>query len=119
MHSLCRELRFACADHVIVRLRWQRRPAQTIVADGSPRCAELLQYRRHPEALKHDGWVNERKIKSGLDDGYRLSLGDYVVDLDEQRFKFSRSRGGDGNFHLHRLNEGDIVAVTDACSGLD
>src|SRR5437588_3749369 len=47
-----------------------------------------------------------------------LALGDDVVDLDEQRFELSRNRRGDRDFHLHRLDESYVVALSDARADL-
>jgi hypothetical protein len=53
---------------------------------------------------------------SRLKDGENLSFGDHVIELDEDRFQLAGGRRSDRDFHLHGFDEGDIVAVADACS---
>ena len=55
---------------------------------------------------------------SYLDDRHDLAFGDQVVDGNEQGFQLACGRRGDGNFHLHGFDEGDVLAIADARSGL-
>src|ERR1700712_2072057 len=62
---------------------------------------------------KYDGEV------LGVDDGDDLSFSDDVVEFDQNRLDFPCCRRGDRDFHLHRFDEGNLVAVTDAGAVLD
>src|SRR6266550_4037170 len=58
-------------------------------------------------------------ISSGFEDGEDLSFGDNVVETDKNQFKLSCRRGRDRDFHLHRFDERNVVAVADASPDLD
>jgi len=55
---------------------------------------------------------------SRFDDRDNLAFGHKVVEGNEQRLQDAGCRRCNGNFHLHGLDEGDVVAVADACAGL-
>jgi hypothetical protein len=55
---------------------------------------------------------------SGLDDRQHLTFGNHVVEADKDRFELSCGGRGDRNFHLHGLDEDDVVAVADGAADL-
>src|ERR1700719_4097997 len=57
--------------------------------------------------------------RSGLEDRDGLAFGDDVIEPDQNGFECARGGGGGPGFHLHGLDEGDVVTVADAGAGLD
>src|SRR5207249_3327989 len=49
-----------------------------------------------------------------LDHRDDLTFGQHVVDLDQDALDLARRGGGHRDFHLHRLDHDDIVAIADA-----
>src|SRR5882757_9015066 len=84
-------------------MRWSNRCAGRIVAPS----------RRLGEACRPDG------LSSGFEDGEHLTLSHDVVETDENRFEFPGRRCRDRDFHLHRFDEYDVIAVADASPDLD
>src|SRR5882724_10288484 len=58
-------------------------------------------------------------LSSGFEDGKDLSFDNHIVETDENRFEFSRRRCRDRDFHLHRFDEYDVIAIADASPDLD
>src|SRR5438093_12328204 len=58
-------------------------------------------------------------IRLSFDDGDDLSFSDDVVELDQDSLDSSCRRRRDRNFHLHRFDESDLVAVADIAAGWD
>src|SRR6266571_3919163 len=58
-------------------------------------------------------------LSSGFEDGEHLPLSHDVVETNENRFEFPGRRGGNRDFHLHRFDEYDVIAVADASPDLD
>src|SRR6266568_1927427 len=57
--------------------------------------------------------------RSGLDDGEDLSFGNHVVETDQYGFELARGRRSHRNFHLHRFDECNVVAIADAATDFD
>jgi hypothetical protein len=57
--------------------------------------------------------------RSGLEDGENLAFGNDIVEFDENRRELACGGRGYRDFHLHGLDEGDVVAIGDAGSGLN
>src|SRR5712675_1338422 len=53
---------------------------------------------------------------SCLEHGENLAFSNNVVNADENELELARRGRGDGNFHLHGFDEGDVVAVADAAA---
>src|SRR6266849_8800592 len=60
-----------------------------------------------------------RPQRSGLDDGEDLSFGNHVVEADQYGFELARGRRSHRNFHLHRFDECNVVAIADAAADFD
>src|SRR5256885_16666809 len=58
-------------------------------------------------------------IRLSFDDRNDLSFGDDVIEFDKNSLDSSCRRRRDRNFHLHRFDESDLVAVTDIAAGCD
>ena len=58
------------------------------------------------------------QVGTGVENGEHLAFGHHVVELDEDRCELARRRRGHRDFHLHGLDEGDVLAVADAGPGL-
>lgn len=56
---------------------------------------------------------------SDLENGEDLSLGNHVIEIDENGFDFPAGRRRHRDFHFHGLDKGNIVAFADAGPGLD
>ena len=56
---------------------------------------------------------------SGRDDRDDLAFGDDIVDRDQDGFQCSCRGRSDRNFHLHRFDEGDVLAVADFSAKLE
>src|SRR4051794_26561154 len=53
------------------------------------------------------------RARSGFDDCDDLSFGDHVVELDQNCLDFPSYCRGYRDFHFHRFDESNLVAVTD------
>jgi hypothetical protein len=56
---------------------------------------------------------------SRLEDGEHLSLCNHIVNAHEDGFEFARGGRGDRDLHLHRFDEGNVVAIGDASAGFN
>src|SRR4051794_3866012 len=88
--------------------------AKRCAAEPGPYKARCLVRSRFSEAALRAASRRETELR--LHERDNLSFGDDIVDLHEQRFELSRGGRGDRDFHLHRFDKSDIVAVTYACA---
>jgi hypothetical protein len=58
-------------------------------------------------------------IRLSFDDCHDLSFGDDVVEFDQDSLDSSGRRRRDRDFHFHRFNESNLVAIADIASGCD
>jgi hypothetical protein len=82
------------------------------IAETSHDCRRDISVPRHIVADRK----YERAILC-LDDRDDLALGDDVVNAYEQSLYFSRCRRRNRNFHLHRFDECDLIAIADVSTG--
>ena len=89
--------------------------------DGNVRCAD---FNSRAGQIVAESSLARRKhvydvIRLSFDDRDDLSFGDDVVEFDQDSLDSSCRRLGDRDFHLHRFDESDLVAVADIAAGCD
>ena len=93
-------------DDVIAALRWQR-PARFTSA--------IMPVATGGQIVAHQKYERE---SLGFDDRDDLSFSDHVVEFDQNCLDFPGNCRSYRDFHLHRFDERNLVAVTDAARRL-